>query len=252
MSVLLCRARCRLLFVFVLILCIALPNAAMAMHLKDDSYTGIKNLSFSMLILGDSQMAGKGWEGGYANCILEAYPNANVLNLAQNGSMLAKGDIHAQLEFYLSEGFSMPDFILLDGGINDLPYLQQDGFEDTGMSMLEEALCSLLEEIHELSPDTRVIYILMPPLEEWKDSENGPLSYAVQEHYWKQMNIIANTYDFVTVLDLFSINPFCYPCAECYRENFVDSVHLGEAGYRNTFVYIDNILIACLANKLAA
>ena len=146
----------------------------------------------------------------------------------------------------------MPDFILLDGGINDLPYLQQEGFEDTGMSLVEEALCSLLEEIHELSPDTRVIYILMPPLEEWKDSENGPPSYAVQEHYWKQMNIIASAYDFVTVLDLFSINPFCFPCAECYRENFVDSVHLGEAGYRNTFVYIDNILIACLANKIAA
>lgn len=250
MSVLLCHHPRRWLLVFVLILCFMLPNAAMAAHIKDDMHRSIKDLPFSVLILGDSQMAGAGWDGGYANCILESYPNAQVLNLARNGSILATGDIHAQWEFYLSEGFPMYDFVLLDGGINDLPCIQTEEFKDTGLSLVTESLRSLIEHIHKASPDTRIIYTLMPPLVEWKDSEKGPPCYDIQERYWKQMNITASAYDYVTVLDLFSLNPFRFPCAECYHENFADSIHLSEAGYRKTFEYIDNILVVQLAKKL--
>ncbi len=250
MPILLHHHLCRLLFIFMLILCRMLPTVAMAVHLKDDFHTGIDDYTFSVLILGDSQMAGDGWEGGYANCLVEAYPNAQVLNLARNGSLLANGDIHAQWDFYLSEGFPMSDFVLLDGGINDLPYIQYEEFKDTGLTLVTDAFCSLIEHIHQVSPDTRIIYLLMPPLKEWKESPKGPPSYDIQERYWKQMNILASTYDYVTVLDLFSLNPFHFPCAECYHENFADSIHLSEAGYRKTFEYIDNILVAHLAQKL--
>lgn len=242
--------RCRLLFVFALIFCLMTTSAAVALHLKYDTYTGMDDYPFSMLILGDSQMAGAGWEGGYANCIEEAYPNARVLNLAQSGSLFANGDIQAQWEFYLSEGFPMPDFVLLDGGINDLSNMKKEEFKSEELRMVKEALCSLLERIHETSPDTRIIYVLVPPLNEWDDTEKGPPSYEIQERYWKQMNIIADTYDFVTVLDMFTLNPFRFPCADCYQENFADSIHLNEAGYRKTFEYIDNILIARLASML--
>ena len=206
-----------------------------------------EDLPFSVLILGDSQMAGAGWEGGYANCISETYPKATVVNLAQNGALLSNGDIYAQWEFFLSKATDMPDFVLLDGGINDLPYLQREEFKDTGMPLVSQALRLLLEQIHELSPDTRILYVLMPPLEEWKDSQDGPPSYEVQERYWKQMHILASEYDYVTVLDLFSINPFRYPCRDCYRENLADSIHLNETGYRNTFEFVNNALVPHLA-----
>ena len=252
MSTLLHHHWCRRLIALVLILCPVLMTEAMALHLKDESHTSIKDYPFSVLILGDSQMAGEGWEGGYANCILEEYPNARILNLAQGGSVLAKGDLHAQWGLFLSEGFPMPDFILLDGGINDLTYIHNEEFEDAGFSLVKDAFCSLVEHIHETSPDTRIIYTLIPPLAEWKDSDNGPPAYEVQERCWKQMNILANGYDYITVLDLFSLNPFRYPCAECHRAYFIDSVHLSEAGYRKTFEYIDNILLVRLAKKLEA
>lgn len=247
----LCCRRCRMAVVFILVLSLILPAAAMAEHLKDDAHSGVDDYPFSILILGDSQMAGAGWEGGYANCILENYPNAKVLNLAQNGSLLAKGDIHAQWEYFLSEGWDMPDLILLDGGVNDLPYIQREEFKDTGLTLVQQSLRSLLELIHEADPDIRIIYTLMPPLEEWRESKEGPPSYDIQERYWKQINIIASSYDHVTVLDLFSLNPFRFPCAACYRAYFADSIHLNEAGYRKSFEYIDNILVAYLGKQLA-
>ena len=243
--------RCKPLIILLLILCLALSAVVVMTLQKEDVQACIGgDHSFTVLILGDSQMAGAGWDGGYKNCFAETYPNATVINLAQNGSLLARGDIHAQWEAYLSEATSMPDFVLFDGGINDLPYLQREEFVDTGFSLVSDALCSLIEEIHEVSPGTRMIYTLMPPLEEWKDSENGPPSYDIQEQYWKQLNILVSAYDYVTVLDLFSLNPFHYPCAECYHENLADSIHLNEAGYRKTFEYINNALVPHLARQL--
>jgi len=245
------KQRYGVLIMIAVILCVALSAALIITKQEDDLKACIGgDHSFSVLILGDSQMAGAGWEGGYANCISETYPNAQVVNLAQNGSCLANGDIHAQWEFFLSQATTMPDFVLLDGGINDLPYLLREEFKDTGLSLVSEALRSLIEQIHELSPDTRILYVLMPPLAEWKDSDNGPPAYDIQENYWKQLNILASAYDYVTVLDLFSVNPFSYPCAECYRENLADSIHLNESGYRKTFEYINNALVPHLALQL--
>ena len=205
--------------------------------------------TFSLLIMGDSQMAGYGWEGGYGNCISETYPNAVVVNLAQSGSHLTNGEILAQWEFYLEQTDVMPDFILIDGGINDLPYLRREEFQENGMGLISEALGTILERIHEDSPDTRIIYTLMPPFAEWKDSLDGPPSYEIQERYWKRLGILASSYDYVTVLDLFSLNPLHYPCVECYSESLADSIHLSEAGYRKTFEYINNAIMPHLAQQ---
>ena len=206
--------------------------------------------AFSVLILGDSQMAGFGWEGGYQNCLSEYYPNAVVVNLAQSGSLLANGDIHAQWEYFLAESTVMPHFILLDGGINDLPYLRQEGFTEESFTIVSDALCSLVEHIHQVSPDTRILYTTMFPLAEWKDSAEGPPSYTIQERYWKHMSRVANTYDYITVLDLFSINPLCFPNADSYREHLADSIHLNEAGYRKTFEYIKHAFVPHLTKAL--
>lgn len=234
--------------IFLLVLCL-LTAAAAVMMLRNNRVKACigGDQSFSVLILGDSQMAGAGWDGGYANCLSETYPNATVVNLAQNGSCLANGDIQAQWEYFLAEASFMPDFVLMDGGINDLPYLQREEFRDTGLPLVSNALTSLFEQIHEANPDTRILYVLMPPLEEWKDSEAGPPSYQIQEDYWKKLNILASGYAYVTVLDLFSLNPFSYPCVDCYHENLADSIHLSEAGYRKTFEYINNALVPHLA-----
>lgn len=230
----------------VLILCLLLSAALLTRNKDASADTG---QTFSVLILGDSQMAGYGWTGGYANCITETYPNAQVFNLAQNGSLLANGDIRAQWDYYRSETTLLPDFVLLDGGINDMPYLKREEFADTALPLVSQALCSLLEEIHAASPDTHIIYTLMPPFAEWKDSLDGPPAYEVQAYYWEQLKKTAAEYDYVTVLDLFSANPFQYPDAATYRKNLADSIHLNETGYRNTFSYIHDALAAHLTQR---
>ena len=228
--------------VLVFVLCLMLSVNCFAVHEEDEFHKKMEDLAFSVLILGDSQMAGSGWKGGYANCIQETFPNARVVNLAQGGSLLVSGDIFAQWEYYLSQDVRMPEIILLDGGINDLSYMKSEEYRENGLSLVTEAFCFLIEDIHERSPDTQIIYTTMPPLEEWDDPEKGPPSYEIQQIFWKYMNITANKYNYVTVLDLFSLNPFHFPCVECYCENFVDSIHLNESGYRNTFGYVCSIL----------
>ena len=242
---------CKMLVVILLVLCIALSAAVFMMYRGNDPKTCVgSDHAFTVLIMGDSQMAGAAWEGGYGKCISEIYPNATVVNLAQGGGRLTAGDIDAQWEFYLENATVMPDFILLDGGLNDLPYLRKEEFKETGAALVSQALCSLIERIHVISPDTRIIYTLMPPLAEWKDSEDGPPAYEIQERYWKQQNISASAYDYVTVLDFFALNPFSYPCGECYAEYFADSIHLNEAGYRKTFEHINNARVSHLVQQL--
>lgn len=228
--------------ILVLLLCLTLLITAALLYLKKDTV----NTPFSVLILGDSQMAGNGWSGGYANCIAEVYPNAQVVNLAQSGSLLSNGDILAQWEFYRTEASIMPDFVLLDGGINDLSLLRKTGFQEEGLALVRNSLCSIIEQIHEVSPDTHILYLVMPPFAEWKDTEEGLPSYDIQRLYWKQMHITANTYDYVTVVDLFTLNPFQYPSAASYRKHLADNIHLSEAGYRKTFEHFQNILTAHL------
>lgn len=232
------------------ILCLIPLMFAAAETAEDNAHLDVSDCAFSVLILGDSQMAGAGWDGGYANCIAETYPEAQMLNLAADGSRLAEGGIHAQWSLYLREDLPLPDFVLLDGGINDLPRLRQQEYSSEAVQEVEDAFCSLVEAIHTASPDTHIIYLLMPPFPEWEDSQSGPPSYEIQARFWKRMNIIASTYDYVTVVDLFSLNPFLYPCAACYREYLTDGIHLSEAGYRTTYTYLDNILVACLMRRL--
>lgn len=240
----------RLLLLIFLFCCFIAPNQANAKHLKDTIADSMEQNPFYILILGDSQMSGAGWDGGYLNCILEAYPEADVLNLAVSGSRLANGEIMEQWEKFLEMKTPMPDLILLDGGGNDMMYANRIDIEEKLLPSVVKSFYSLVEEIHAESPDTHIIYTTLFPFFEWSDSEIGPPSLDVQLYFWRQMNTVANQYYYVTVLDLFSLNPFDYPCNDCFEKYFADSLHLNEAGYRKTFEYIDNILSAQYSKKV--
>ena len=236
-------------FIFTLVFILAFSITASADHLKNDVHAVASNYGFTIVILGDSQMAGTGWDGGYQTCISETYPNSKIINLAHGGDFLVNGDILKQWEYYLSNYTEKPDFILLDGGINDLSHVRERKFQKD-VEKIKDSLHALVTQIHEDCPDAHMIYTLMPPLVEWDDEDYGPPSYDRQKTFWRIMNINASQYSYITVLDLFSLNPFRYPCSECYQEYFSDSVHLSEAGYRKTFEYIDNIILANLSEKL--
>ena len=226
------------LYIVAILFSLALLTVDIWQYRKNDTV----DTPFNVLMIGDSQMAGFGWEGGYANCIGEVYPNAQVVNLAQSGSLMSSGEILSQWEYYIAQGAVMPDVVLVDGGINDLPYLRKEAFQNTGLPLVKHGLQTLIERIHETSPDTRIVYVLMPPFAEWKDSDDGPPSYDMQRNYWKQLHVVANAYDYVTVVDLFTLNPFQYPSADSYQKHLADSIHLNEAGYRKTFEYIQVVL----------
>lgn len=236
----------RRLLALLLILC-CLPLNVLAMQLDERAYNKLKNMHFSVLIVGDSQLAGAGWEGGYGNCIRESYANAEVTNVAVSGSRLSKDGIFSQWEQYMAAGNEAPDFVLLDGGFNDLPLLRHLDYSREALEVVKNELVTLIESIHKANPDVHIIYITIPPLVEWKDSTSGPPSYTIQELYWKEIREVINAYNYVTMLDLFSINPFQYPRSDSYRTYFKDSLHMNEAGYRKTYEYIDNILLVQLA-----
>lgn len=233
-----------LLLLLALFICSLLPVKADDQHLE---YAISKEApSFTVLILGDSQMEGENWDGGYERCILKAYPNAKVLNLAKGGSLMGNGDIRKQWEFFVAEDYPMPHIVLLDGGANDLLYTNQMPIDEVLLPSIYKEFTSLVEQIHKASPDTHIIYVSMFPLVEWEDNEIGPPSYKEQNYYWKQISIMTSQYSYVTFLDLFSLNPFHYPCSECSKEYLADSIHMNKAGYKKTFEYIDNILLAQL------
>lgn len=235
---------CKRLLILALTLTLALPAGASAAHWHAEAY------SFTVLMLGDSQIAGAGWDGGYANLIEEYYPDAEVCNLGKHGSRLYNDKILGQWRWYASQDdLPMPDFVLLDGGTVDLNFLKMENFDDEGLAWILYSLEKLLEEIHKTSPDTQIIYITMPPLFEWEDEEDGIPSYEIQHKYWKYMYNTASKYDYVTVLDLFSLNPFHYPCMDCFDKYFADSLHLNERGYRESFPYLDNVLTALLGEE---
>lgn len=228
-----------------LVLCLLLPAGAMADHMEEDIHRNKETEAFSVLILGDSQMAGDGWAGGYTNCFEEHYPNARVLNLAQSGARLEDGEIFDQWEYFLKMDAQMPDYVIMDGGANDLFAMKKDGVTEEKIDKAQDDLKTLLKAIHEESPETSIIYVTMPPLQEWSDSEKGTPSYKTQQYFWKKMSFVACRCYYVTVVDFFSLNPFHFPCKQCHEEHFADSIHLNENGYRRTFnYYIDNLFMA--------
>ncbi len=210
---------------------------------------GIVEKSYAtILFMGDSQMAGEGWPGGFQNIIEENSADISLIsfNVSVGGSKLSTGDILAQWKYYLSQMDNMPDVIVLDGGANDLLYGVPADSDDPQQESASNGLRALYDAILEDCPDVRIVFMTLPPMLNLESIMWNAPDLQEQRAYWQQLMNVCMEYEQVTVLDFFSLNPFFYPSQENYAQYYMDPVHFTEAGYRLLAPYLFNTIALAL------
>lgn len=207
----------------------------------------------TMVCFGDSLMSGNGWQGGFANCIMENHPSLTVINRAVGGATLIENDvqnyIYIQFREYYTEGNPAPDIILFDGGGNDCAYRSPIGtgrLDSCYINGTHSTMCDALEyliyAIKTVYPTTKLLYISTPMSQQW-DTEEIP---SVPTQNIQMQYVVAKE----KVLEKWGI-----PKADLRREGnltsciesqlttyYIDSMHLNEAGYRYVSPVIENAL----------
>lgn len=207
-----------------------------------------------VLCLGDSLMAGDGWAGGFANCLQENHPTAEVINIAVSGATLIQNDtgkfVYNQFKAYKDAGGEAPDLVIFDGGGNDCLYRANMGTGKLDSCYINghngtmcDALESLIYAIQTAWPNTKLLYVTTPLAMQWADTTKVPSvpTPDVQMEY-----LVARE----KVLEKWGI-----PKADIRRDScltscisgkasvyYGDSLHLNEAGYRYVSPVIEDAL----------
>ena len=213
--------------------------------------TTIKNLDGkTFLILGDSINAGNGWAGGFANLIAEDFPEATVVNNAVEGSLLS-GDnkaIYYQAVRAYQAGIR-PDYIIIDGGGNDLlgqatvgtvdldTYSAGGYGEEFDVSTIAGAFEYLITNVQKFNPHAKIIFFnlfkVLPTATE--------IPLASQRAAWSMLKTACEKYS-VKYVDLFNEGNFNPYCEEQWNAFMYDWVHINEAGYRRFWPLIRDAL----------
>ena len=213
--------------------------------------TTLKNLAGkTFLILGDSINAGNGWAGGFANLIAEDFPEATVVNNAVEGSLLS-GDnkaIYYQAVRAYQAGIR-PDYIIIDGGGNDLlgqatvgtvdldTYSAEGYGEEFDISTIAGAFEYLITNVQKFNPHAKIIFFnlfkVLPAATE--------IPLASQRAAWSMLKTACEKYS-VKYVDLFNEGNFNPYCEEQWNAFMYDWVHINEAGYRRFWPLIRDAL----------
>lgn len=191
-----------------------------------------------ILLLGDSVGAGNGWQGGFANCILEDYPEAIVNNGAVSGARLVNKEIYGELVTAFTNGFAA-DYIVFDGGGNDLllgapngtldmDTYTADGYgNDFDANSIVGAFEYLVTNMQKFFPNAKVVFYNLYKLH----PEATELTYARQREVWTLLRQVAEKYG-VSYVDLYNKGNFSPNSEEQWNAFMYDWVHINEAGYR--------------------
>lgn len=193
-----------------------------------------------VLILGDSVNAGTVWKNGYANILLEEFPNAIVSNNAQSGKTLAQNQIYDELILAQQAGFS-PDYILINGGINDLVRSITVGTVSTDYDMdtlnvatMVGGFEHLIINAQTIAPNAKIIFL--------NTQKNTSVDLDTQTSAWAEIEKACKKYGIVYV-DIFNQGNY-NPYATAQKDSFTtDGIHLTEAGYRRFWPMIKNALM---------
>lgn len=206
----------------------------------------------TIVMIGDSQMYGEGWTGGWANILRENHPDAKIHNLAVSGSYLTAGGIYGQLGDYLNRGGTPPDILIVDGGGNDMMYGQPVGETDADTYYPNEdhstpsaALETLFFHVANAYPECRMLYITMPRLAPWEDAlaqgKQGMPNASIQSEYWDALQRVCKKYA-VPCVDLFSEAGITTTVESWIEHYFIDGLHMNEKGYRLTYNLLEEKL----------
>ena len=205
-----------------------------------------------ILCIGDSLMLGNGWEGGYANCIAENHPGANISNIAVSGAKLIGGEIFGQITDYYVAGNTTPDIIIFDGGGNDFVNRSELGtgmLESSFINGTSTTTCDALENmingIKNVYPFAKLLYISTPPMQQWNDGDviPGVPTPAVQREYLDAIEKVLAKWS-IPIADIYRNGNVTSINASQLGEFFMsgDTIHLNEAGYRQVAPVIEDAL----------
>lgn len=187
-----------------------------------------------VLIIGDSIMHGNGWDGGFANLIAETYPTARITNLSVSGARLVGNGIFDQMSSAYTQGLR-PDYILMDGGGNDMFASATLGTVDfsqyadiSGATTIVDALEHIFYRARSYLPDTKIIFCTLYKLNPGSSAQIP--AFQVQKSIWAEIKKSCEKYS-VAVCDFYEESNFL-PLENFLSKYFIDVVHINELGYR--------------------
>jgi lysophospholipase L1-like esterase len=202
-----------------------------------------------IIILGDSINAGNGWTGGFANLIQEDFPGAIVQNASVTGSHLAGEDIYYQLVSAFQAGF-VPDYILVDGGGNDMLSQMVMGTVDIdtygdpnnyGAEFDKNTTIGALERLFTNAqihiPNAKIVFFNLYKLH---PTATG-VSYATQRDTWDLIHKVCQKYG-IKYVDLYNEGNFTPATTPQWNTYMFDWVHINETGYRRFWPLIKSAL----------
>lgn len=224
-------------------------NNAVNAYLKSQDKLARKTI----VCAGDSLMAGNGWTGGYANCIRENHPEANIVNVAVTGAKLIHGEIFDQITAYHTVGNNpTPDIIIFDGGGNDFVNRSTIGtglLDSSYIAGTSDTTCDALETminaVKTVYPFAKLLYISTPPMHQWDEGDvvPGVPTPKVQREYLDAIEKVLNKWS-VPMADIYRNGNVTSMNASQLGEFFMsgDTIHLNEAGYRQVSPVIEDAL----------
>lgn len=214
-----------------------------------------ENSEKTVLLVGDSLMAGNGWTGGYGNCIKEMFPNFTIHNYAVSGTMLFNDEILEQCYTYYNAGLTEPDIIIVDGGGNDFLNRKDIGecSMDTNLAPdTTNSVCSYLEKLFSTIRTTwgsaKLLFIIPHSMYMWDDGSTVPgvPSPKVQKEYWDAVRNVCEKWG-VPIADTFkngNVNYNATSLSTFFMDD--DTMHLNEAGYRRVAPIINREILNLL------
>lgn len=202
-----------------------------------------------ILILGDSVNAGNGWEGGFVNLINEDFEGVTVNNAAVAGAQFAGGDIYGELTLAFQSGFA-PDYIVFDGGGNDLLLEAAEGTFDIetysaggyGAEFDKNTIAGAFEHLatnmQKFFPNAKIIFFNLYKMH----PEATEVTYAKQRQVWNLLRDLCEKYS-IKHVDLWREGNFTPNSEEQWDMYMFDWVHINEAGYRRFWPLIKRALL---------
>ena len=241
----------------------------------------------NIIFLGDSISMGHGNElissgqgrvvTGFQQCILDAHPEANVYNFCIDGGLLSSSHMETYATQFpviglieegldkMEEASVIPDYIILDGGNNDVNYMsffnmpdymgspasQNLYHDDTNKSTIIGSLEDLFIRIRKTYPNAKIIYFTIPMPSEASLEAAGLLASMGYDKCIAARKVLDNFYamaykvclDYkVQFIDL-STTGLDLGSESSVSKFTIDGLHPNLLGYKYMYPIINNALV---------
>lgn len=194
-----------------------------------------------ILILGDSINAGSSWQKGFSTLLAEDFPQAIVQNNARSGQTLANTQLEAELTAAQQNNF-IPDYILINGGINDLTRSIDVGTvveNNYTTSSFDTATMvggfeHLIMQAQSIMPSAKIVF--------FNTQKTIDIDLTTQANAWIEIAKACKKHG-IKYVDIYNEGNYS-PYSDGQVDTFTtDGIHLTEAGYRRFWPMIKHAIM---------